>query len=125
MGKSISKKIIPVCHLEDIPVLGGIECIVGGERIALFRLGSGAVRATVATCPHKGGPLCFGLVAGEVVYCPLHEWKISLADGLVEDGEQGAVPVYPVEVVDNEVYIVLSESSPHKVCGEEEGVPVK
>ncbi|WP_206886219.1 nitrite reductase small subunit NirD [Alicyclobacillus mali (ex Roth et al. 2021)] len=117
--------MVPVCHLEEIPVLGAVERTIGSERIALFRLASGAVRATVAACPHKGGPLCFGLVAGEVVYCPLHEWKISLADGLVEDGDHGSVPLYPVKVVDEKVYVILSKGPSLETCGYEEGCPMK
>ena len=29
-------------------------------------------------CPHKGGPLCDGIVSGTAVVCPLHGWRFDL-----------------------------------------------
>lgn len=68
--------------VEQIPPGEGREFLVDGERIAVFRLRSGAVRATQADCPHKQGPLVDGLIGGETVICPFHSWKFDLATGL-------------------------------------------
>ncbi|HZT38653.1 MAG TPA: nitrite reductase small subunit NirD [Bryobacteraceae bacterium] len=76
----------PTTH---IPVREGRAVRVGTREIAIFNLG-GRFVAIDNQCPHKGGPLCDGIVAGTAVVCPLHGWKIDLAAGNVVKPE---VPV--------------------------------
>ena len=45
--------------------------------------------ATDNQCPHKGGPLCDGIVTGASVVCPLHAWKVNLETGEVERPAHG------------------------------------
>ena len=40
-----------------------------GQSIAIFNLG-GTYYAIENTCPHRGGPLAEGMLAGEEVICP-------------------------------------------------------
>ena len=40
-------------------------------------------------CPHKGGPLSQGIVFGESVACPLHNWCIELAERLRRGARRG------------------------------------
>ena len=49
-------------------------------------------------CPHKRGPLSQGIVHGDSVACPLHNWKISLATGEAQGADKGCVPTIPVQV---------------------------
>ena len=37
----------------------------------------------------KQGPLSEGTVSGEYVYCPLHDQKIDLASGEVQEPDEG------------------------------------
>ncbi len=83
--------------VEQVPPGEGREFLVGGERIAVFRLRSGAVRATQADCPHKQGPLVDGLVGGETVICPFHAWKFDLTTGLPVFGDC-SLATYPVRL---------------------------
>jgi nitrite reductase (NADH) small subunit len=76
----------PTTH---IPVREGRAVRVGARDIAIFNLG-GRFVAIDNQCPHKGGPLCDGIVAGTAVVCPLHGWKIDLTSGGVSKPE---VPV--------------------------------
>jgi nitrite reductase (NADH) small subunit len=46
--------------------------------IAIFRTADDKVFALLDRCPHKGGPLSQGIVFGESVTCPLHNWTIGL-----------------------------------------------
>jgi nitrite reductase (NADH) small subunit len=71
-----------ICRVDDIPVLGARRvardkgCRRGGvphRRRPVFAL--------LDRCPHKGGPLSQGIVFGDGVACPLHNWTIGLADG--------------------------------------------
>jgi nitrite reductase (NADH) small subunit len=71
-----------ICKFEEIPVLGArrVSRANGGE-VAVFRNADDKVFALLDRCPHKGGPLSQGIVFGESVACPLHNWTIDLADG--------------------------------------------
>lgn len=70
-------------------------------------------RAIENRCPHKDGPLADGIVAGKNVFCPLHNWKISLENGCALSGGTGQVKTFPVKVTDNEIYVALEEGCLH------------
>jgi nitrite reductase (NADH) small subunit len=83
----------------EIPPRGARTVSVpGGEDIAIFRTGNGKVYALVNRCPHKHGPLSQGIVHGEAVACPLHNWRISLSTGEALGEDKGCVPTIPVRV---------------------------
>lgn len=94
-------------HLGDIPMRTGKVVRIGDLEIAVFRLSNGEIRAVENRCPHKGGPLAEGIISGEYVYCPLHDWKISLGDGLVQEPDTGCVKTYEVHLEDTEISIML------------------
>lgn len=71
---------------------------IGETEIALFKLSNGEIRAIENKCPHKGGKLSEGIVCDHHVFCPLHDWKINLQDGLVQAPDEGCVTTYRVEV---------------------------
>ena len=76
---------IGLCKLDDIPALGARRFErEDGKVIAIFRNADNKVFALQDKCPHKGGPLSQGIVFGESVACPLHNWCISLNDGCAE-----------------------------------------
>ena len=68
---------------EQIPPREGRRVLIGGRELALFNLGD-RFAALDNQCPHKGGPLCDGIVAGAAVVCPLHAHKVNLDTGVVE-----------------------------------------
>ncbi len=49
-------------------------------------------------CPHKGGPLSEGIVHGDTVSCPLHNWRISLRSGEALGEDKGCTPTIPIKV---------------------------
>ena len=86
----MSEDWIAVCALEDVPVLGArVIRRVGASDIAVFRNSENRVFALLDRCPHKGGPLSQGIVYGERVACPLHNWQIGLADGCAQAPDEG------------------------------------
>jgi nitrite reductase (NADH) small subunit len=90
---------IDVGPLTAIPVRGARTVpVAGGEEIALFRTGDNHVYALVNRCPHKHGPLSQGIVHGNSVSCPLHNWRISLATGEAQGEDKGCTPTIPVKV---------------------------
>jgi nitrite reductase (NADH) small subunit len=74
---------IRVTSCDSIPLREGRAVTLGDREIAIFNLG-GRFLATDNRCPHRGGPLCDGIVAGGSVVCPLHAWKVRLDTGAVE-----------------------------------------
>jgi nitrite reductase (NADH) small subunit len=98
---------VRVARTGDLPLREGRVTRLGDLEIALFHLGD-RVLATDNRCPHQGGPLCDGIVTGNSVVCPLHGWKVGLADGRVERptaGEDHCVRTYDTRLEDGVVSI--------------------
>ena len=74
---------IRVTACDNIPPREGRAARIGDRELAIFNLGDRFL-AVDNRCPHRGGPLCDGIVAGAAVVCPLHAWKVSLETGAVE-----------------------------------------
>jgi nitrite reductase (NADH) small subunit len=98
---------IKAAKISEIPINLGKTVKIGTFEMALFRLANGDVRAIENRCPHKGGVLAEGMICGEHVFCPMHDWKISVIDGKVQDPDVGCVKVYETEIVNDEVIIIL------------------
>ncbi len=78
----------------------------GGEEIAVFHTMRGEFFALVNACPHKQGPLSQGIVHGDVVTCPLHNWNISLRSGEALGDDKGCVPTIPLKVDAGRLYLL-------------------
>ncbi len=90
---------IDVGYISEIPVRGARTIKAGnGEEIAIFRTAGNKVYALGNRCPHKQGHLSQGIVHGEAVACPLHNWRISLSTGEALGEDEGCVPTIPVKV---------------------------
>lgn len=93
--------------VDDIPVGEGRAYAVGDLQIAVFRLRTGALRATQAVCPHAGGPLADGQLDDSVVLCPLHAAAFELETGHARSGFP-SLRLYPVRVVDGNIAVTTS-----------------
>ena len=103
-----------VCRVEDIPVLGSRRVRRdNGLDVAVFRNDQGEVYALLDRCPHKGGPLSQGIVFGNRVACPLHNWTIGLSDGLAQAPDEGCTPRFAVKVDDGVVSLRTDELARH------------
>jgi nitrite reductase (NADH) small subunit len=89
---------IPVASLHDIPRRGARCVSTALGRIALFRTIDDRVFAIEDRCPHRGGPLSQGIVHGQAVTCPLHNWVIDLASGEAQGADHGRVRTYALRV---------------------------
>ena len=95
-----------ICRVEDIPVLGSRR--VARERgvdVAVFRTGEDRVFALLDRCPHRGGPLSQGIVFGDSVACPLHNWTIGLDDGCARGADEGCTPRFACRVEGGQVML--------------------
>ena len=80
--------------------------VVGGEEIAVFHTMRGEFYALVNACPHKRGPLSEGIVHGDSVTCPLHNWRISLRSGEALGEDEGCTPTIPLKVDAGRIYLL-------------------
>lgn len=99
---------LEVGKLEDIPRLGARVVSTAHGDIAVFRTAGDRVFALRDHCPHKGGPLSQGIVHGERVACPLHDWKIHLDSGQAVAPDEGCTATFAVEVKDGMVLLSLT-----------------
>ena len=108
---------IHVTACGNIPPREGRLVAVGGREIALFNLGDRFL-AVDNRCPHKGGPLSDGIIAGDSVVCPLHTWKVSLKTGCVERpaGSDACVRTYATRVEADVVLLELPGSESDSDC---------
>jgi nitrite reductase (NADH) small subunit len=99
-----------VCRVDDIPVLGSRRVVrPQGAAVAVFRNDQDEVFALLDRCPHKGGPLSQGIVFGQSVACPLHNWTIGLDDGCAKEPDTGCTPRFALRVVDGDVQLDSAE----------------
>lgn len=97
-----------VASADSVPFNEGRRFSFMDHPFALFNVGDGYV-VIDGHCPHKQGPLGDGILSGKSVFCPLHNWKISLETGCALSGGVGQVKVYPVKVHENQIYAALDE----------------
>ena len=101
---------LKVCALADIPVLGARVVRRDGEAdIAVFRTAEDTVFALEDRCPHKGGALSQGIVCGNKVACPLHNWNIALDSGCAIAPDNGSTRTYPVKVHAGMVLLAIEQ----------------
>lgn len=99
-----------VCRVGDIAPLGARRVArEQGLPVAVFRGAQDRVFALLDRCPHKGGPLSQGIVFGDSVACPLHNWTIALADGQARAPDVGCAIVFACKVEDDTVYLDADE----------------
>ncbi len=89
---------IDVGHIDEVPLRGArlIKTHIGC--IAIFRTAEAEVFAATNNCPHKGGPLSEGIVHGQSVTCPLHNWVFDLNTGEAQGADDGRITTYPVRL---------------------------
>ena len=109
-GPAVDSRLAEICALGEIPVLGARVIERPGHpdgNVALFRTADDRVFAVLDRCPHKGGPLSQGIVYGDRVACPLHNWSIELASGHAVGPDAGCTRTFAVQVQQGVVYAAL------------------
>jgi nitrite reductase (NADH) small subunit len=91
--------------VDEVPLRGSRVVSTTQGDIAIFKTAEGRIFALWDKCPHKGGPLSQGIVHGESVTCPLHNWVIGLETGEVKGPDQGCARKVKCKVEDGIVFI--------------------
>jgi nitrite reductase (NADH) small subunit len=105
LNKSITK--LRVGSVDEVTERLGKTVRVGEKEIAVYKLSNGRIRAIENRCPHKGGVLSEGIVSGDFVFCPMHDWKICLDDGKVQEPDTGCVKSYQTVIEGEEIYLLI------------------
>jgi len=106
----------PITKVENVPLREGRAVTVGGSEIAIFHL-DGRYLTIENQCPHKGGPLCDGIVSGTTVVCPLHGQRFDLETGMpVLASQPECVATYSTRVQNGIIFVDLG--SAHKASEE-------
>ena len=108
LAKQQTSDWIEIGTLDDIPRQGARVVRAAGGDIAVFRTLDDEVFALRDRCPHKGGPLSQGIVHGNKVACPLHDWKINLDTGLAVAPDEGCAARFPVKLEGGRVFLSLT-----------------
>ncbi len=102
---------------------------IPGQDIGVVRLRDGQLRAVRNHCPHKGAPICRGIVGGtwmpsapgalvydregEVLACPWHGWEYDLDTGMeMFRPVPTRLRFYPVAERDGQVYVTVRADAP-------------
>ncbi|NOC83821.1 nitrite reductase small subunit NirD [Ruegeria sp. HKCCD6228] len=96
---------IDIGHIDEVPLRGArlVKTHIGC--IAVFRTAEAEVYAATNSCPHKGGPLSEGIVHGQSVTCPLHNWVFDLNTGEAQGADDGRITTYPVRLEDGRILL--------------------
>jgi nitrite reductase/ring-hydroxylating ferredoxin subunit len=88
---------IQVARVDECPPGTAIECVVDERVIALFNV-DGTLHALDGVCPHQGGPLGSGALAGSIVTCPWHGWQFDVVTGRHQLNPRIVQPRFDVRV---------------------------
>jgi nitrite reductase (NADH) small subunit len=102
-------KWIQITSVDDIPCREGRVIRLGALSVAVFNTGE-RFFAVENRCPHSGGPLADGIVAGNTVTCPLHNWKICIESGNVVKpcaSDAPSLRTFPVRVENGIVMLAV------------------
>lgn len=96
-----------LAKVDDVPEGTGTELVVEGTLIALFHA-DGQFYALDGVCPHAGGPLGKGSLAGHVVTCPWHGWQFDVSTGQHCLNPNLHHRTFPLKMKNDEIHIDIS-----------------
>jgi 3-phenylpropionate/trans-cinnamate dioxygenase ferredoxin subunit len=104
--------MIKVCSVEEVPKGSTVSADIDGTEIAIVHAEDDNFYAIYDQCSHAEVPLSEGEVDGCTLECWLHGSRFDLRTGEPTGlPATEPVPVFPVEVVDGEVFVSLTPSN--------------
>ncbi|ROQ40979.1 3-phenylpropionate/trans-cinnamate dioxygenase ferredoxin subunit [Frondihabitans sp. PhB188] len=102
----------PVCSEADVSVSEALRVVVDGVAVAVVRDSAGQLHALGDTCTHGDISLSEGFVEDDTLECWAHGSKFELTSGKpLTLPAYEPVPVFPVSVVDGQVYVDVTPAS--------------
>ena len=108
-------------------VVGELKLVeVNKREIGVVRLQDGELRAVMNRCPHKGAPICRGIIGGawdstgpgnitldksrDVLVCPWHGFAFDLDTGKEVFWKRASrLRMYPIEEIQGEVFVTIPD----------------
>jgi nitrite reductase/ring-hydroxylating ferredoxin subunit len=97
---------VKIAAINDCPPGSAIELVAEDRIVALFNV-DGKLFALDGICPHQGGPLGQGDLAGCVVTCPWHGWQFDVRSGEHQLNPRLRQPGFAVRVEGDSVLVDL------------------
>ena len=105
-----SSELHRVCHVSEIAEGTARGVGVGDRQLALYNIG-GTFYATDDRCTHARAYLSEGFIEGDTIECPLHGGRFHIPTGQpFSPPVRVAVRAYPVQVIDEEIYVRITEN---------------
>ena len=98
---------VKVGVLSMLPPESVMEAVVGENSYAICNVG-GEVHALEGICPHAGGPLGQGNLAGDALMCPWHAYEFDARTGENLDNPLMRVAKVPVRVEGDDILIEVA-----------------
>jgi nitrite reductase/ring-hydroxylating ferredoxin subunit len=101
-------RFVRLAAVADCPPGSAIEAVVEDRVVALYNV-EGTFHALDGVCPHQGGPLGKGRLAGTTVTCPWHGWQFDVTTGCNRLRPALVQPGFQVRVEGDAVLIELAD----------------
>jgi nitrite reductase (NADH) small subunit len=97
---------VSVAQVEEIREGTGKELLAGDRIVAVYRVGD-QFHALDGICPHAGGPLGEGCLAGPIVTCPWHGWQFDVTTGKNSLNPKITHGTFPVKVEGDQILVEI------------------
>jgi len=95
-----------VASTHDCPPGSAGEFVAGERIVALFNV-AGTFHALDGICPHQGGPLGKGKLAGCIITCPWHGFQFDVTTGHHLTSKSLVHPRFAVKLEGDDVLVDL------------------
>lgn len=102
-------KWVRIAAVSDCLPGQSLELVAEDRIVALFNV-DGEFHALDGVCPHQGGPLGKGALAGCIVTCPWHGWQFDVRSGQHQSNRSVVHPSFPVKMDGDDLYVELDAS---------------
>jgi nitrite reductase/ring-hydroxylating ferredoxin subunit len=106
IARSIEYREVHVGLVDEIPEGERKIIQVDDLSIGVFHH-EGTWYALMNSCLHRGGPVCSGPLEDNTLTCPWHGYQYNLPDGRLLLDPSTALPMYPVELREGELYLTV------------------
>lgn len=96
-------------RVDDFPKGSAGEFVAGDRLVALFNV-DGSFYALDGVCPHQGGPLGKGKLAGCIVTCPWHGWQFDVTTGQHQASQSIRHQSFAVKVEEGKIWVAIDPS---------------
>ena len=106
MKLPIDHKDVLVARVDEIPDGERRIVQVDDRSIGVFHH-QGEWVALSNSCLHRSGPVCAGKLSGDTLTCPWHGYQYDVTDGKMLIDPSAKLSIYPVEIRDDEVHLIV------------------